>query len=160
MKTHSKLVSTSVIGLVVAIASARACWAGAAQADMPGKISVPQGWVLQTGHTKDSSRGTITRSDGLAIVYDIGHGAGTRVTRADPARQLWYREQTIRGHTVKLELVKGKDDDMTLAVTFWDGAAVKTNPQTGPANFVVNVKNMQDLADVMTVVLSYEYGTG
>lgn len=112
--------------------------------DLSGKLSLPEGWEQRALQGVDSMVGELVRKNDLTVRYDIGAGAGVQ---ADPARNKfpWHMEQVVRGHAVKMALEKMEGQDR-LIISIVDGYA----------NFSATVKSLEDVADVMTLVMSYD----
>jgi len=115
---------------------------------LPGELSLPDGWTHKKLQGVDSNPGALTRTrDGLVIQYDIGMLAGIWVRPEDKAAYAWYLEQTIHGHPVRMALIKNETDEQILRVSFVDATA----------NFTAPVKSAADVAEILAILLSFDY---
>ena len=118
----------------------------------PGALELPAGYKHELKQGIDSRVGAIVKADGLTINYDIGRvskpglpmlgGDFTDQAKRYPAAmRKWYKEQKIGGQNVHVVHAK-------------DGMLIASFPDTG-ANFGVAVKNDEELAEALLIILSY-----
>src|SRR5262249_42950133 len=110
----------------------------------PGGIRLLPGYQHEEGRGIDTRVGRIWKKDGMEIHYDIGRLAGNyakgKASDKD-GKKLWHKEQTVAGRKIDLAMTK----DRVLYVTV-----------AGPSNFYATVKNDEDIADLLLMVLSYD----
>jgi hypothetical protein len=87
--------------------------------------------------------GEISKPNGMVIRYDIGRMAGLFAGRCGTLYECqWYKGQKINGREVWLSLTK-------------DGRIFATFPKEY-ANFFAQTKSSEDIADFLTIVLTYK----
>jgi len=106
----------------------------------PGSMRLLEGYRHERLMGIDTMVGRIWKADGPEVHYDIGTLAGNHARQSD-MRQ-WSKQQTIGGRTFTLTM---RSDD-TLILTF----------DQGTANFFVRgIRNQEDLAEILLMLLSY-----
>lgn len=124
----------------------------------PPSHDIPKGVVLLPGYEHvpgrgiDSLVGAIVKEGDLVIRYDIGPPAGNYATgRSDERR--WLQSLERGGRTIDIAMRR----DRTLVVTISRTAAAGGGGREGlyPANFYAVVRNQEDIAEVLLMVLGY-----
>jgi hypothetical protein len=111
--------------------------------DPPGGMRLLEGYSHERKLSYDTQTGRIWKEGGPQIRYDIGKWAGHHArSLKDRGRFIWSKKQTFNGHPVHLTM----ENERRLVVTF----------DEDHANFFVdNVKNQEDLADVLLMLMTY-----
>jgi hypothetical protein len=111
----------------------------------PGKINLLPGYELRTEQGIDSAVGTISKTGGLKMDYDIGELAGD-YTECSACGwtdgQKWRKEQIISGRKVVCVFAA-----KNLFVVTFVGAH---------ANFYATIESEDQLADMLLMALSFE----
>src|SRR5262249_19980330 len=110
----------------------------------PGSIRLLPGYKHKGGMSEDSLRGKIWKEGGLTIEYDIGDMAGEDGNEEHKPEYVWWREQSINNHPVRIAMTK----ERKLIVTF-------TTRSHNPANFWATVKSEEDMTDLLLMALTY-----
>jgi len=143
---------TMKITIAIAVLSMLATAALAADAPPPGGIKLLPGYSHTPRQGFDSIHGEISKKDGITIHYGIGRvrppggigigGDFTNAVESLPKEDVqWRKDQTVAGQPVQIALAKNN----ILYITF---------PKLG-ANFNVQTKTSEDIADTMLMVLTY-----
>lgn len=112
-------------------------------------VSVPSQFNNKRTGTKDSDRGELSRPN-LVIFYDIGRMSGVHISERNCSNCLYFTTGAYNGHKTNIALRKKGDKD-ELLITIWD-----RNYNTAfPANFWAEVKNKEDVRDMVTIVMNY-----
>jgi hypothetical protein len=109
----------------------------------PGSIKLLPGYTHQKGRGVDSAVGTIHKNGGLDIEYDIGAGHYTECGALCgwTNGEIWRKEQRIDGQKVVLVFTK----QQRLVITFFESNA----------NFYATIRNEEDMADMLLMVLTF-----
>lgn len=107
----------------------------------PGAIQLIEGYRHEPLQGIDSSVGRIWKDGGLEIRYDIGRMAGNYAASIKGPDRVWVISQVVNGQPV--EIVKAKDGRVLVTFT------------KGWANFFAKVSGDEDLAVLLSIVLTY-----
>ncbi|MFA6562491.1 MAG: hypothetical protein WCV00_11340 [Verrucomicrobiia bacterium] len=111
-------------------------------------LVIPSDYKFEHGQGDDSYTGRITRADGHLITFDAGIGAGLAAHPTERTRHkfLWWREQQIGGAPVWLGIRDDGSQGRWLFVTF----------SADGANFWTQVTSEADIADALSIILTYK----
>jgi len=112
------------------------------RAAAPGDIRLLEGYrhIRRTGI--DTAVGDIRKDGGVIIRYDIGRLAGLYAARCmTKGNCVWFKRQSVNGSEVWLGLTKEEE----IIATF----------RNDYANFFAQTKSSEDIADFLTIVLTY-----
>ncbi|HET9216150.1 MAG TPA: hypothetical protein VFR18_04175 [Terriglobia bacterium] len=144
------------VGLVMVMALTTGCLA---QDQTPGAIVLLSGYKHQKIQGTDSFPGRIRKDNGLEIEYDIGGLTGNFaeqiLSRTSGKKPAWSKEQTMRGMRVVTVLTT----DRWLIVTFSSLPPGLGRSSQGvwalPANFSAKVNSDEDIADMLSMIMTY-----
>lgn len=111
-------------------------------------LVIPSDYKFEHGQGDDSFTGRITRADGHLITFDAGHGAGLAAHPSERTRHkfVWWREQQIGGSPVWLGIRDDGSQGRWLFVTF----------SADGANFWTQITSEADIADALSIILTYK----
>ena len=123
----------------------------------PVDSAPPKGIELLPGykHTEatdfeGNQAGEISKPDGVTIRYEMGLSQGMAVDSAQKTTYLWYREQQVNGRVTRYALSNGN----VLMISI----PLSNDPSSlHVANFYGVIKNPQDIADMLLMILPYAY---
>lgn len=123
----------------------------------PVKGDPPKGIRLLAGYQHKGATdfegnevGEISKSDGVAINYEMGHSEGMAVDPDRKADYVWYREQKINGRITRYALTKS--GVLTISI------ALSKQPNTShAANFYGAIKKPEDIADMLLMIMPFAY---
>ena len=129
-----------------------------------GGIKLLPGYSVKRESTLDASAWTIEKKGGPKIHFEAGPSEGAAADPKDENRYSWYREQLVSGCKVRFALIKPglktvwEPDDGTdsepgniLLVSF----LLERERSDYVANFSAKVRNPQELADVLLMVMTF-----
>jgi hypothetical protein len=128
-------------------------------------IQLPSGYTLHKGVGVDVAVWRIQGANSFVIDFEAGPTQRPWPDPKDIGKYSWYREQIVRGYTVRYALIKPgvktqwEPDDsrglppgqIVLVSYFLSG---KDSPDT--ANFRAKIANMSELADVLIIANSLD----
>ena len=151
----------------VVLISILACNLWASDDAIPG-IKLLPGYRAKRGRAVDATVWTIERDGGPGIHFEAGPSEGS-INPTEQGIYAWYREQTISGFKVRLAFIKpglktrfepenrrGMKPGGVLVVTFM---LDKEHPDH-TANFTAKVANVEEMADVLLMVLTFNPSEG
>jgi hypothetical protein len=118
-----------------------------------GTFAVPAGFTSKRTGTADSYKGVAKRdTDGFAVDFDIGFGAGAHMNEKLKSGCTYYREHVINGIPARtgIQEVNGVK---TIITTIYD---MKVSNPYLPANFWATIKTDADMADFFVIVATYK----
>jgi hypothetical protein len=134
-----------------------------------GGIQLLAGYSAKRSSAVDAEVWTIERQGGMKIYFEAGPNEGSWADPQDRNNYAWYREQTIKGCTVRFALVKpglktqwersesGESvPGNILLATFLLGG--KSSDHT--ANFSAKIASKEDLADALLMIMSFDPSKG
>ena len=119
-----------------------------------GDIKLLDGYHVTRQGAVDVEAGTIEKSGGLRITFESGPSEGAAVKRDKKGKYLWYREQIVKGHKVRLALEEQRriGKKHLLLVTFLLGG----ENTAFACNFAGDVKSQEDIADMLLMILTFD----
>ena len=132
-------------------------------------IHLLDGYSAKRGSAVDAAAWTIEGKSGLKIYFEAGPNEGSWANPEELNKYSWYREQRIRGYTVRYALVKSglktqwEPDDSRglppgniLLVTF----LLEKGKSDHTANFSAKLAGSEELADTLLMVATFDPSKG
>jgi hypothetical protein len=164
---HGKAV-TEMMGCLLAMVAGCSALAAQAPAHPPtfGGIHLLEGYSAERRWAVDVAAWQIKGPHGFVINFEAGDGSW--VDPKDAAQYAWFRETAIRGHRVRVALVKpglktqweperdrGLPPGNILLVTYVLWTATKQYPEHAE-NFSAKIANPEELADALLMILTFD----
>ena len=111
-------------------------------------LVIPSDYTFAHQMGDDSYTERITRSDGHVITFDAGIGSGLAAHLSERSRHkfIWWREQQVSGSAVWLGIRDDGRQGRWLFVTF----------EADGANFWTQIHTEADIADALSIILTYK----
>jgi hypothetical protein len=127
----------------------------------PGNLRLLEGYSIRRTLALDTMNATIEGKSGLRIEFEAGFSEGPLVQPERKATYEWYREQVVDGHQVYLALVGGSANPKMRGKSTCRGRLEVSYPlvegsKYATANFSAVVRNPQDLADALLMILTFD----
>ena len=115
-----------------------------------GTFEAPEGFTFRHTGTKDSFKGTLTRTpDGFTITFDIGHMAGTHMGESRQGDCTFYRAHRINGIPAFTGIQRSASG-RKITTTIYDPKRTEA-----PANFWAEITKDSDIAEFLLIVSTY-----
>jgi hypothetical protein len=128
-------------------------------------LQLPKGYSFSKGNGVDAALWNIKSANGLIITFEAGPTEGAWANIKKQRDYSWFREQFVRGYTVRYALIKsgiktqwepdnsrGLPPGQIVLITYF----LSGTESADTANFCAKVANMGELADVLIIANSLD----